>query len=73
MEFFVHTDACYDFSCSICLKENCPVRKHAFDRRIEWTLENVVANVRHHSPEQTQLEQLQLEFPESANLSNKNA
>ena len=55
MEFFVHTDACYDVSCSICLKENCTVRKHAFLQRIEWTLENVIANKRHQSPRSTNL------------------
>jgi cation diffusion facilitator family transporter len=65
MEFFVHTDACFDFSCSICLKENCAVRKHAFDQRIEWTLANVVANKRHHSPQLPAIDQLRLEFPDS--------
>jgi cation diffusion facilitator family transporter len=66
MEFFVHTDACYDFSCSICLKENCTVRKHAFQERVEWTLGNVVANKRHHSPQLSVQDQLQLEFPAPA-------
>jgi cation diffusion facilitator family transporter len=47
MEFFVHTDPCYDLSCSICIKEECSVRKHAFEERVEWTLANVVANKRH--------------------------
>src|SRR6201991_5044393 len=51
MEFFVHTDACLDFSCRICSKENCSVRKHAFDHRVEWDLNNVVINKKHGSPQ----------------------
>jgi len=62
MEFFVHTDACFDFACRICTKEECTVRKHAFEERVEWTLANVVANKRHGSPK-TPKEQLHLEFP----------
>ncbi|HXB92514.1 MAG TPA: cation diffusion facilitator family transporter, partial [Puia sp.] len=41
MEFFVHSDACQDFSCHICKKEDCTVRKHGFEQRVEWTLANV--------------------------------
>jgi cation diffusion facilitator family transporter len=50
IEFFVHTDACMDFQCPICTKESCPVRKHAFEERIEWDLQNVVANKKHERP-----------------------
>jgi cation diffusion facilitator family transporter len=50
MEFFVHSDACLDFSCRICTKASCAVRKHAFQQRVEWTLQNVVPNKKHHSP-----------------------
>jgi cation diffusion facilitator family transporter len=50
MEFFVHTDPCFDFACHICIKENCAVRKHPLEERLEWTLANVVANQRHRSP-----------------------
>lgn len=67
MEFFVHTDACLEVSCRICTKENCTVRKHAFEERVEWTLENVVANKRHVSPRMTK-EQLRIAFPESTIL-----
>jgi hypothetical protein len=62
MEFFVHTDACYDFSCRICIKRDCNVRKHALEERVEWTLANVVANKRHQSPRSSK-DQLALEFP----------
>lgn len=64
MEFFVHTDACLDFSCRICLKEDCTVRKHAFETRVEWTLNNVVKNKKHEAPVHTSpKEQLHIEFP----------
>lgn len=64
MEFFVHTDPCLDFSCRICQKESCTVRKHAFETRVEWNLKNVVSNKKHESPyKPTSKEQLHIEFP----------
>lgn len=51
IEFFVHTDGCLNFSCHICSKGDCPVRKHPFEKRIEWTLQNVVSNKKHGLPE----------------------
>lgn len=47
MEFFVHTDGCLDFSCRICDKEDCYVRKHPFEKKIEWTLKNIISNKKH--------------------------
>jgi cation diffusion facilitator family transporter len=52
MEFFVHSDACLDFSCRICMKQSCDVRKHAFEERVEWTFATVVPNRKHHSSKQ---------------------
>jgi cation diffusion facilitator family transporter len=49
MEFFVHSDGCLDFSCPICIKEDCHVRRHAFVERMPWRLENVVPNRKHRS------------------------
>jgi cation diffusion facilitator family transporter len=46
-ELFVHTDACLDFSCPICTKEDCQVRKHWFKKRVAWTLENVLKDKKH--------------------------
>jgi cation diffusion facilitator family transporter len=46
-ELFVHTDPCLDFSCPICTKDDCSVRKHLFKKRIEWTLENVLKDKKH--------------------------
>lgn len=53
MEFFVHSDACLDFSCRICTKQSCDVRKHAFEERVEWTLATVTPNRKHHSTRPT--------------------
>lgn len=47
IEMFVHTDACLDFSCNICTKDNCTVRKHIFNKKIDWTLENIIADKKH--------------------------
>ena len=47
VELFVHTDGCLDFSCAICLKQQCNVRKHPFGKKIEWTLKNISSNNKH--------------------------
>lgn len=47
IELFVHSDACVDFSCAICEKMDCPVRKHPFEKKIDWNLKNVSANHKH--------------------------
>lgn len=47
IELFVHTDPCLDFSCPICINEHCTVRKHPFEKTIEWTLENVLKDKKH--------------------------
>lgn len=47
VELFVHSDGCQDFSCRICSKTGCPVRKHEFEKKIEWTMENISSNRKH--------------------------
>jgi cation diffusion facilitator family transporter len=49
LELFVHSDGCLDFSCKICDKQDCPVRKHAFEHRVEWTVKNISTNQKHTS------------------------
>lgn len=49
IELFVHLDACKEFSCKICSKTDCPVRKHTFIEKVEWTKENISSNQRHNS------------------------
>jgi hypothetical protein len=55
IEFFIHTDACLEFSCKICSKHDCPVRQHLLEKRVEWTVENISSNIKHTSttPEKT--------------------
>ncbi|HEU4575777.1 MAG TPA: cation diffusion facilitator family transporter [Chitinophagaceae bacterium] len=48
MELFVHSDGCQPFSCRICSKEQCTERKHNFEQRIEWTLDNILQDQKHH-------------------------
>jgi cation diffusion facilitator family transporter len=47
VELFIHIDPCMPNSCPLCMKEDCAYRKHVFERRVEWTMENVVVNERH--------------------------
>jgi len=47
IELFVHSDGCLDFSCKICNKQNCTERKHNFEKRIDWTVENILQNQKH--------------------------
>lgn len=47
LELFVHSDGCLDFSCKICDKQDCPVRNHAFEHRVEWTVKNISTNEKH--------------------------
>ncbi|MFZ4545312.1 MAG: cation diffusion facilitator family transporter [Saprospiraceae bacterium] len=47
VEIFVHTDGCLDFSCKICTKTECPVRKFDFVRKIDWTVDNISNNTKH--------------------------
>lgn len=47
LELFVHSDGCLYFQCSICIKEDCPVRQHVFEKRIDWTVENILQNKKH--------------------------
>ncbi len=47
LELFVHSDGCLEFQCKICSKQDCPVRKHAFEKRINWTVANISTNQKH--------------------------
>ena len=49
IELFVHLDACKEYSCNICSKTDCPVRKHPFQEKINWTMQNVSLNKKHNS------------------------
>ncbi|MEP7265464.1 MAG: cation diffusion facilitator family transporter [Bacteroidota bacterium] len=47
VELFVHTDGCLEFSCKICIKENCAVRQHVFVKKVNWDVENISQNKKH--------------------------
>jgi len=47
LELFVHSDGCLYVQCPICIKSNCSVRHHSFERRVEWTVETVVKDKKH--------------------------
>lgn len=48
LELFVHSDPCVPpFQCRICYKTDCNVRQHNFEKRIDWTLDNVRENKKH--------------------------
>lgn len=50
LEMFVHTDGCVPpKSCSICPLKACAVRQHAFERRMNWTFDNITKNEKHHA------------------------
>ena len=48
LELFVHSDPCMEFSCRICSKQDCTVRQHPFQKKIEWTMENISTDNKHH-------------------------
>jgi cation diffusion facilitator family transporter len=47
LELFVHSDGCLYVQCPICIKASCPVRHHPLEKRIEWTLENILKDKKH--------------------------
>lgn len=47
VELFVHSDGCLDFSCAICDKKDCTVRKQSFEKKISWTMENISFDQKH--------------------------
>jgi cation diffusion facilitator family transporter len=49
IELFVHTDGCLDYSCEICRKEECAVRKGSFLKRVVWTVKNISSNKKHNA------------------------
>jgi len=49
IELFVHTDGCLDYSCEICRKGECPVRKSTFRHNVDWTVQNISNNRKHNA------------------------
>ena len=49
IELFVHSDGCLYFQCNICSKHDCPVRQKPFEKRMEWTTQNLLSDAKHAS------------------------
>ncbi|MBI4930391.1 MAG: cation transporter [Bacteroidetes bacterium] len=47
IEFFIHADPCPTSSCPLCTIENCAHRKHAFVKKLDWTIENLLPDIKH--------------------------
>lgn len=47
LESFIHTDGCMPYSCGICTKNNCAERQQHFEKKIVWTLDNIISNQKH--------------------------
>lgn len=47
LELFVHSDGCLPFSCQICAKEVCHARLQPFEKKIDWNLDNIIADQKH--------------------------
>jgi cation diffusion facilitator family transporter len=47
VEFFIHIDGCMPFSCAICTLEQCDQRQAPFQKKLNWTMENVLTNTKH--------------------------
>lgn len=47
VELFIHPDPCISISCGICQISDCKVRQNPFEKKMEWTLDNVLKNEKH--------------------------
>jgi len=47
VELFIHIDPCTQEACKICPKADCDHRKFSFQKKIPWTLSNVVKDQKH--------------------------
>ncbi|WP_447641500.1 MULTISPECIES: cation diffusion facilitator family transporter [Chitinophagaceae] len=47
IEFNMHLDPCREWSCAICTKMDCPVRKHPFVKKLPWNMKDVLSAKQH--------------------------
>jgi cation diffusion facilitator family transporter len=47
VELFIHIDGCVPYQCKICTVADCPERRHPFEHRIEWTIDNLWVDAKH--------------------------
>lgn len=55
-EIFVHSDPCLPECCYFCRLGDCPVRKHAFQKDIDWDVVNLAKNQKLYTEAQTDVE-----------------
>ena len=48
IEFFIHSDPCPPTSCPLCSIANCEFRKFIFVKKLDWTIENMLPDSKHH-------------------------
>jgi len=47
IEFFIHSDPCIPYSCAICSVKDCKHRNATFQRKLNWTLKNLLPDRKH--------------------------
>ncbi len=47
VELFIHADPCEPVSCRLCMKKNCPERRHPHEQRVTWTYQNIMRDLNH--------------------------
>jgi cation diffusion facilitator family transporter len=47
VEVFIHADPCLPSCCQLCQINDCAVRKHPFQKRVEWNFANATVNRKH--------------------------
>jgi cation diffusion facilitator family transporter len=47
VELFVHSDFCEEFSCPVCIKNDCTLRKAAFQKQMPWSVSNISSTRKH--------------------------
>ncbi len=47
VEVFIHQDPCIPEACRYCLLSECPVRKHPFEQKIDWTDQRLAEDRKH--------------------------
>ncbi len=50
IEIFIHVDACQEYQCHLCAMQNCPQRKHEFQKQLVWDVDNVLDDSKHGKP-----------------------
>jgi divalent metal cation (Fe/Co/Zn/Cd) transporter len=47
VEVFIHADPCLPVCCRLCQMDDCAVRRHTFEKKIDWNFSNATVNRKH--------------------------